>query len=218
MPKKRRSTVAKDQSIIDKITALITKSKCEGCTEAEAQSFAAKAAELMEKHAVEEHELGGDRPDHIQKDYTVKDINPWRRLLIQGCAKAAFCELVTYGGSKDASIVGRPLNTQVCIATYEFIEKQVIRIARELFPGDTKSARRAEGGLAEGVLHKLYKTQTYNQESRLPVIQEKEEVSKATHVIFPELRIVEYRQPKSTFEHFEGKRNADRIKVREDMR
>ncbi len=205
--------------IIEKILKLKQKATCESATEAEAEMFAAKVVEMMRKHAIEEHQLT-DKPDHKHDKRAIKYLNPWRRDLIRACADACFCCLVYGMRSSEkgqVNIVGRPLNVQACYEMYYFIEKQVILIARALYPKDSKSQKRAEGGLGAGVAGKIQETKGYDQESRLPVIQEKEAANDAADT-FMDIVPLRLRSHRRTREHIVGEINSDRIKLRHDIK
>lgn len=111
------------ESIIEKIIALKHKSEDSGCTEAEAQAFGIKVAQLMEKHAIEMHELT-DKPEHEHDTRAVKYMNPWRRHLIGACADACFCTYVRGRGER-TNIVGRPLNVRACYEMFYSLKSKL---------------------------------------------------------------------------------------------
>lgn len=198
------------ESIIEKIIALKCKSEDSGCTEAEAEAFGVKVAQLMEKHAIEMHELS-EPPEHEHDIRKVKYMNPWRRHLLDACADACFCTYVRGRGEK-THIVGRPLNVRACYEMFYFIESQVVLIARQLYSG-RKSQRRAEGGLGDGIALKIMKSKMYDQESRLPVVQEKEAAEKAAMDAL-NFVIAPVRNHTNTIEHVVGRMNSGRIDIR----
>lgn len=210
------------QSIIDKISALKRKSEDAGCTEAEALMFAQKVADLMEKHAVNMHELG-EKPDHINNEQLIRWMRPWRKILLRACADTCFCTAVVdrkklTGDYQKVMIIGRPLNTQTCYEMFYFIESQIVQVAKDLYPGEVTKQRRAEDGLARGIVEKLYDSKMSTQEAKLPVVQEIKAANKAAYDFFPNLRSVPARKVVQTREHVMGHMNAGRVQLRENIK
>lgn len=90
--------------IKDKIRALLAQAEDPAVTEQEAQAFAAKAAELMARHALDEAVVRADKgqkPETIKRlDYTVSG-QGWhgkaRASLVHAVAQANGCEVCTIG-------------------------------------------------------------------------------------------------------------------------
>lgn len=202
-------------SIIEKIIALRQMTEQNGATKEEAESFAQKAAKLMAEHAIAENELEGKKSEHELETYKIKYLNPWRRTLIHIIAHACFCEMVC-GGGETVHLVGRPLNVRAAREMFPFIERQVVLIARQLFPRDRKAQRRAEGGLGIGVAKKINASNLLNSERYLPVVQEMDAARSAAESML-RLKRARWRSHRLSYEHRMGEANANRIQIREEI-
>ena len=210
------------ETIVDKILKL--KALSEGTSnQHEAELAAEKMSELMRKHCIEAHQLT-DKPDHEHSTSKIKYMNPWRRDLITACGEACFCHVV-FGRGEDINIVGRPLNVRACYEMFYMIEKQIVRIARELYPRsrfhDPKDARkaqvRAEGGLGQGVAVKIKESNQKNSDHLLPVVQENKAAESAAHNFMPNIRSVPAKGHRKSREHLTGEMNADRVQLRDEV-
>lgn len=210
------------QNIIEKILKL--KAMAEGTSnQHEAEVFGAKMSKMMADNCIEDHHLV-DKPEHIHNKVNIKYINPWRRDLILACGDASFCSVV-FGRAEEVNIVGRPLNVRACLEMFQLIEKQIARIARELYPHDSyenprearKAQVRAEGGLGTGVSQKIRNSNTKNAESLLPVVQESE-ASHAAAKGFMNIRPMGMRNHRQSREHVEGMRQSGRVSIREEVK
>ena len=210
------------ETVIDKILKL--KALSEGTSnQHEAELAAVKMQELMTKHCIETHQLT-DKPEHELIKSKIKYMNPWRRDLITSCGDATFSTVI-FGRGEVVHIVGRPLNVRACYEMFYMIEKQVVRIARELYPrskfSDPRMARkaqvRAEGGLGEGVSMKMKQSNHKNADHLMPVVQEKEASVKAANKMM-NISVVASKGHRKTREHITGEMNADRVALREEVR
>lgn len=201
------------QTIIDKIAALKRKSEDTGCSEAEASIFASKVTELMEKYAVSMSELD-EKPDHINKQFTIKYWGPWRRTLMKACCDACFTSLLEHRG-EIITVVGRPLNIEATMEMYRFIEYQIPWIARSLY-SDRKSQRRAETGLGIGVAAKIKASKLTDAESRLPVVQEKQAADDAMGEMF-KFKMTKPRPIRYGREEIVGRMHSGRVQIRNEV-
>lgn len=212
--------MTKRDEIIEKIRRLQQVTVENGASPEEAESFAAKAAEMMAKHAVAQEEITAP-PEHKMDVREVKYLNPWRRDLLEAIARVCFVQVVFMRGTTDVTIVGRPLNIEAFYEMFRFIEKQCVDIARQLYPGseNRKAQRRAEGGLAAGVTKKLYEHHKKNRDALLPVVQELKASEQAMKDIIGEDNLSPMAEPERviTQEFVHGAQNADRVKLRKDV-
>jgi len=206
--------------IIDKIRRLQEVTVENGASPEEAESFAAKAAEMMARHAVDQSEITAP-PEHKMDIREVKYLNPWRRDLLEAIARVCFVQVLYSRGTCDVTLVGRPLNIEAFYEMFRFIERQCVEIARDLFPGSDqrKAQRRAEGGLAAGVTKKLFQHHMKNADALLPVVQELKAAKAAMDDIIGADNIAPLKEPERviTQEFVHGAQHADRIKLREDI-
>lgn len=153
------------ESALRKIRALLAKSNA--TTGEEAEAFGAKAAELMARWAIEKEELGEDaiRREIGRVRFTVKYLNPWRRAIVSELGQACQCYTIFTIGHPEVQCYGMPESTQLVHDTFFFIEKQVVLVARSLFPKSHTQARRAEAGLGLAVALKIRKSWEYGRQS-----------------------------------------------------
>jgi hypothetical protein len=116
------------EDIVTKIKKLLAKAaEGAGSSEAEAETCARKARELMDLHGVSEESLRERAEGPGLGFVSMKYMDPWRRLMLNMTAKYYGCELVfTNGGSK---IVGRESSRVVAESMYEYLERTVLRLA-----------------------------------------------------------------------------------------
>lgn len=145
--------------ILDRISKLLAKAR--GTTnEAEAALFAAKAAELLAKHNLDEEMLRQRDQDREQGPigrhaYKVRVPDAWREYIVKGVARLYFCRTVWYPKSADPSrswtFVGREHNAKVAMLMADYLMATVKRMAREHSP-----YKREQGGYRRGAGARLY--------------------------------------------------------------
>jgi len=84
--------------LLDRVRKLLAKAEDEGCTQAEAESLTAKAAELMARYGIDRARLGALHPETDRPGDRVFDLdNPWASVkahLLSGLAAALRCQCV----------------------------------------------------------------------------------------------------------------------------
>lgn len=127
------------EDILDKVAKLMAKAKGTS-NEHEAAIFAAKAAEMLAKHNLDEAMLR-DRDASREEgpigawDYEGRVPDQWRALIVQGCAKLYFCKVLihtnVFNKKKTYRLYGREHNAVVANMMAEYLIATVKRMARE---------------------------------------------------------------------------------------
>lgn len=211
------------EKVIDRIRKLRALAEDGSVNNEEAAAAAAmKMAKLMQEHAVQEHELADPASlERVGHDFQQKYFDQWRRWLIGECALTCGAKPIYFRKARPpfVRVYGRPT---ACLATWEmfkFIEGQVVRISREMY-SVTKDQRQAQKGLALGVAEKLHDHRQADQDNpaNLPVVLEAEMAEEAAFEAEPSLRTMKKKAVKWTYEAENGRRNADRVNLREILK
>lgn len=142
--------------LLDRIAKL--RAKAEGTSnQAEAELFAAKVAELLAKHNLDEAMLRsrdatreqGPIGEHL---FNVRVPDAWRERILIGVAKVYFCEVIFNAGNvRSYRLVGREHNAVVAKAMAEYLFATVKRMAREY-----SSVSREQKNFRKGAGDRLY--------------------------------------------------------------
>lgn len=213
-------------SLVEKVRNL--KAKAESTVnQNEMEAFAAGAAKLMAKYAIEDSELEIIKTEHDRVVMTIKYMNPWRRNLLNACCTASYSRLLL-GKGEYVTICGRPHQIEAALDMFRFIEKQVIQIGRQLFP-DRKSRVRAEAGLGLAVADKIFEShakvkEEYQREDaaqgtsrELVLVGEEDAVDAFLDEQFPNRRQVAVKRSRRTVQSMIGAAAADRVQIRKEM-
>lgn len=126
-----------NEKIVDRIKKLLAlAADGSGATEAEAQSAAAKAAEIMEDHGLTQMtvEMAGGQGETRDKINT-KTVNwPWYMVLMEALAESCFCSVdqVPKGGRKfEFRLIGRVSAVMTANMTFEYLGQTIRRLSRE---------------------------------------------------------------------------------------
>lgn len=103
------------EDILGKVSKLLAKAKGTS-NENEAAIFAAKAAELLAKHNLDEamlreHDKSKEEGPVGAHPYEGRIPDRWRELILQGCARLYFCQLTVNG--RRYTLYGREHNAVV---------------------------------------------------------------------------------------------------------
>lgn len=183
-----------NSAILSKIAKL--RAKAQGTdNKNEAEIFAAKVAELMAEHNLEEAQLNartnGSAPigDHT---FTGRAPDRWRELIVMGCAELYWCKLYikhTGRGKRQFVFCGREHNAVVAMAMTEYLFATVKRMAREFSPN-----RATQTDFRKGASLTLYsrmvamakaqrtEPSTVKGRGNLPVVVEQEQVALASYM------------------------------------
>lgn len=169
-------TDAAREKIVERIRKLRAKAESEACTEAEAEVFARRVQEMVAEHSVTEGELdaslrAGEKP--TSWCWEMRYACGWRRSLANDVGRLLGV-VFTFGSGEAACWTGRRLSAEAAHEMYHHLETQVLRIAREMYPGQALQGmrRQAEKGLAAGVGMRLQRMRRESPPSLLPVVQE----------------------------------------------
>lgn len=129
------------EDILDRISKLLAKAKST-TNEHEAAIFADKAAELLAKHNLDEAMLRARDAEREEgpigrHSYNGRSPDRWRELIIMGCAKLYFCEVVVNSRMKGKGrheFVGRESNAKVAMLMADYLIATTKRLAREHSP------------------------------------------------------------------------------------
>lgn len=157
------------ESILDKVQKLMAKAKGTE-NENEAAIFAAKAAELLAKHNLDEallrdHQQGKEEGPIGEHPYEGRVPDRWRELILQGCAKLYFCKLLRHqvGGKKRYTLYGREHNAVVAKLMAEYLIATVKRMARQY-----SADKATQGDFRRGAGLRLYErlVALYNEQNK----------------------------------------------------
>lgn len=142
--------------LLDRIAKL--KAKAEGTSnQAEAELFAAKVAELLAKHNLDEAMLRARDATREQgpigkHPFSARVPDAWRERIVLGCAKLYQCQAIFYKvngkvNPRSWEFVGREHNAVVAISMAEWLIATVKRMAREYSPisAEQKNFRKGAG-------------------------------------------------------------------------
>lgn len=149
------------QALLDKIAKLEAKAK--GTTNpAEAELFAAKVAELLAKHNLDEAMLRSRDAEREQgplgkHPFGKRVPDAWRERIVMGVARVYFCQpmFMQRNGKADPhswQFVGREHNAIVAIAMADYLIATVKRMAREYSP-----LKREQANFRKGAGDRLYR-------------------------------------------------------------
>lgn len=136
-------------TIIDRIRKLLELSK--STNEHEAAAAAARAADLMRKHEIDQAVLAASAPGETPPEEIITDgigkeqgkSTSWRVLIGQGVAAATGCRQWSAGGRMNA------MGTQSAVGTWnylcQYLAREVDRLADEAWDGPTGHLARANG-------------------------------------------------------------------------
>lgn len=126
------------ESLIKKLQALKAKAEDGSVTEEEAALYAAKVAELLQKHNLseaaldvkeEEQEVGEERMQNSKTN------DPWAIALAGAVAELYFCDIYTLTnrqtGRKKVAFVGKPHNIAVAMSMTDYLIKTIGRLANQ---------------------------------------------------------------------------------------
>jgi GNAT superfamily N-acetyltransferase len=142
-----------EEKIIDRIRKLLSLSK--SANEHEAAQAAARAAELMLKHEIEEAQLGDEEVvedvEEEQVDETGQRV-PWKAHLQNGLALSMGCQMYThrrYAGAGVGKmvcvymIVGQPSKVATIKYMYQYLSAEVARLADVAYRQEHLECRRS---------------------------------------------------------------------------
>ena len=162
-------------TIVEKIRKL--RDKAQGTEGPESASFWAKVNELMAEHHVTQDQLDVEAKIDLGAGIVkITAINAWREDLLGEISELCGCACSFSRSQKTVMLTGRQFAIESAVETFGFIEKQILIIARRLYPGKAqKERRRAEKGLAMRVCIKIRDSRRYDLSRQLPVSQAFEE-------------------------------------------
>ncbi len=158
------------EQLLDRISKLQAKA-ASTTNQAEAELFAAKAAELLAKHNLDEAMLSArdaarDQGPIGRHPFGMRVPDAWRERIIDGVARLYFCRVVfaTRNGKPEPhswTFVGREHNAVVAKAMAEYLIATVKRTAREHSPISRmqKNFRKGAGDRLYNRLHELSQAQ-----------------------------------------------------------
>lgn len=151
------------EALLDKIAKLQAKAKSTS-NEAEAELFAAKVAELLAKHNLDEAMLRARDAEREQGEigehpFGLRVPDAWRERIVVGVARVYFCTCIysKRGGKVDQRsyrFVGREHNAIVAKAMAEYLIATVKRMARE-YSGDRLLQNNYRKGAGDRLFNRL---------------------------------------------------------------
>lgn len=120
--------MAASKKTVEKIKKLVAKAKGTN-NELEAQTFMAKANELLIKYNLSESDVEGNSKEYICSKYAADFKSPWERLLVTCLADANMTHVVFHWKKKSKSgvisILGDPINCDVTLHMFEVIRIKI---------------------------------------------------------------------------------------------
>ena len=131
--------------IADMVRRMLSKAESAASTPAEIEAFAAKASKLMLEYNLtasdiqQAHTAANSSARKLEDIYTQttyqyshskKEFDRvWRVKVLRAIANVHFCRVLTYNHTPYCSIVGEPGSVELVTAVYEFVERQISRMA-----------------------------------------------------------------------------------------
>ena len=127
--------------MLARIRALLAKTEEAGCTEAEAHSAAAKAAELIEKYRVTAHELGAESARHsanfgssgVESGAGPRAPFHWAVLLANAVSKLVMCPSYVSPAHRAIFFIGEDLQRELGVRLYASLRDRCLALEREAF-------------------------------------------------------------------------------------
>lgn len=205
--------------ILEKIKKI--KAKAEGSDNPEeAATFATKMHDMMRDHQVEMAELELEVAIYETFEEHQKYFDGWRRELMAACSVTCSVHIVFNTQTKVVGIHGRKENYVACWEMFKWLESEVVRISRVLYPIERAKSRRAQLGLALGVVEKLreHRQKDKDNPALLPMVVERDNVKadfEEHHGVFETAAAPTVRP---TVEARIGYQNADQIRIRKEVK
>jgi Protein of unknown function (DUF2786) len=120
--------------LLDTIRRLKAKADDPGTTEAESMAFAAKVAELLAKHGLEEAQLAVEDQEqmgHLEERMKSWDASPARRTLAWAVCRLYMVYAIRRPHVKTWALVGRRHNIIMCQDMMDYLVKTVIRLSTQ---------------------------------------------------------------------------------------
>lgn len=130
--------------------------------EAEALAFMEKAQELLAKHNLSEADAHvEEEPEFVNRQHMTVDTNKWRLAMFNAVAKLYFCKMirnhVDWKGKYRPvpEFIGRPHNVEIALSMALYLEKTVLRLAKEAYP-DRRSRLQFENGCGMRIATRIW--------------------------------------------------------------
>lgn len=223
------------QRLIDLVRKLLTLASDKAATPAEAAAAADKAAELIERHAINAEMLrkvGQVSEQDIEKNLYYTASAAWRVHLLQAVAQTTFCSLVR-GQGQTMFIIGERQHFEVATFLYEYLVREIDRLADlgwELSPSSRSSWITARSwkasfraGAAATVARRLYERRKERAESAtasdsIALVVTNNRLASKVAEFFPRLRHTQMRTTtRSGTALAAGKLAGERIQIRDAM-
>lgn len=224
--------------ILNKIAKLAALANDRSISEEEAKNYAEKMSRLMMEHRISEGDLAeaiaAQSNDGVALGYgefTMKYQDQWRRHIYNACAVSCGTSILYYRKIRPpkVEIYGHPDNIQATHEMFQFLEQQVVRISRELYPKDAKNSRQAQRGLGLGVAQRLYESHDAvmeelknNNKENLPILVDQEDAVRRWRDEQLEkrgvsVRLNKHRPTKSTPASRRGYEASERVQLRTEL-
>lgn len=172
--------MTKEESILNRVRALLAQAEDPGATEHEAEAFTAKATELMAKYGIDEalaaqRENRQETPANIIVDIATPYAGP-KAILLHVVAKAFHCKTVRLDRGKQVHVFGFKSDLEVVQILYTSLLLQaangVLRVERQTTSWGKSRTRSARSsfliGFAAAVNERLEATQVKAEETSEP--------------------------------------------------
>lgn len=164
---------------IDRIRKLRALAQDAAVTEEEAASYAQKMQKELLRHGLSEDDLVVTRegsPGYARFCWTMKYSCTWRRQLATTIGEFCGVVLLFTPGTDEAFFIGREESCEAALEMYWMLEGACRSIPRTVYK-ERKIQRRAEKGVALGLMMRLKKIMASLPKSNLPVVYEHQRVA-----------------------------------------
>lgn len=128
------------EGVLRRIRALLRLAACDGATEAEAATAAAKAQALMEQYQLEAVDVSEAKPEETQTSSNLRfhhsRVPAWQVSLAHGVAYACGAFSLYYQGAAVVRFFGTAASIAVAQETFPWLARQVDRLASGYYPTD----------------------------------------------------------------------------------
>lgn len=117
--------------VVDKVRKLLAKARDAGASEAEAETCARKARELMDEHELTDEAVREKNAGPTMSAHQPKYMDPWRRDIIHCAARYYGCVAVFNVPRKSYVLFGRESSRLVAESMVQYLDDTVRRLALE---------------------------------------------------------------------------------------
>lgn len=204
--------------IRDKIRRMLARAENEATTENEAEFLAERVQKMLAESGLTLGDIGAEKSDYQSDTRIFKYSCGWRRKLADQIGRFLGASFSFVIGGEAATFHGKPECTDAAWELYTRLERACVQIPRARYPGDSRASRRAEKGVALGLVLRLQEIRLTLPESRLPVVQEHANSENWMNDQDPNIMKKDNKLVIDSMEAMAGFKMADSVKIQEQTR